>query len=96
MQSGVATAKLVESHEYCAVAAVICLRIALHVSGTEGINRSQFFTLMEQCKSVVIGILRTPEGKSSGSLETLMKLPFCSMALILKRRLNWLKINRIG
>ena len=70
---------LVESDEYCAVAAFIGLRIALHMSGLEDTDdRLQFFELTVECENVAGSILQTPEGRSFGTLETLLNFP-CSL-----------------
>ena len=54
--------------------AFILLRIiVLHMSESEDISRWRFFKLMEEWESVAISILATPEGRSAGTLETLLK-----------------------
>ena len=74
---GVATAKLVKSDEYRAVAAVIRLRIVLHMSESEeSASRWRFVELVDQCEDVAIRILETPDGKLAGSLLYLLKFPF--------------------
>ena len=95
LKFGVATAKLGESDEYRAVAAVILLRIALHMSELEeSASRWRFVELMDQCKNVAIRILETPDGKLADSLLDLLKFPF-QIEMVLVERQAQLAQNKL-